>query len=517
MSELENAVGELRRLARKEHLDREELERAKDSMRELRRMGFSSEEISELSERTWSPSTIRQYAASVKVEKGTRDLAIKMLAELVERGLTLSDVEMFLGMRKRLEELGISFEEFTNLLEELRRKNIELRDLIHVQRMLEDGLTSEEIESAVSCKSELQKLGINVDHVKRIVEVSKFYGGLNEFLEAVEKFKELKSIRSELEKLEVLKRSLNSRIRELREEISNLEERRSKIKYALNLFGELKKRGFDERALEVLRKAAEKYGGVKEVLTAVNTFGKVKEIERKIFEAEKIKSEVEAELKLLKADYVHLQTVVKLCDELLYKHGFTIQAITDVYEIAKRYGNPIEVIKTIEKYGSIRELDEEIKKLEVRRKELEARISELEEQTQVMRRRVGEVKKFVEEVFEASANAIRRKIEETIDSIASGYEEYARRLGELKREAGKFEKELEFARVFNTLLMHPEAIKEPQKHFCSVALRAIYNHCIRVGYNPTVKVYESVREKVVYDKKVTLLEVLELALKAFRL
>ncbi|RLI74133.1 hypothetical protein DRP04_15020, partial [Archaeoglobales archaeon] len=202
----------------------------------------------------------------------------------------------------------------------------------------------------------------------------------------------------------------------------------------------------------------------------------------------------------------------------LYKYGFSVQAISDVYEIAKKYGNPIEVIKTIEKYGEIKELEEEIKKLERRKAELEMRISELDMQIQAMRGRMEEVKRFAEEILGTFADAIRRKFEETIDSIASGYEKYAKRLGELKEEAGKFEEELRIARVFNALLKYPEAFKDFQKEFCFAALQAVYNHCAQARYNPTVRIEnEAVRRKMIYDREVNLLEVLELALKAFKL
>jgi len=517
MNGLEEAIRELRELAKKKPLNQEELGRAKEIMKELRKMGFSSEEISELSERAWNPSTIRQYAASVRVENNMRDLVVKMLGELAERGLTLSDVEKFLSVQQRFKKLGVSFEEFAEFLEELRVNNIQLKDLISTHETLkEEGLTIEEVRATISCKSKLKKLGMDAEDLKKIVETSNLYGGLSEVLEAIQMFGKLESVKNEVEKLEDLKRDLIGEVSELKKKVSNLENQKSEIENVLSIYDELKKKGFDEVALEELRKAAEKYGRVKEVLTAVNSFREVKEIERKISEAEKMKSEIDAEIKMLRANYAHLQTVVKLCDELLYKHGFTTNAILDVYEVAKRYGNPIEVIKAIESYGSIRKLEEEIKRLKGRKRELETRISELEEEIQVMRGKIEEVKKFVEDVFEASADSIRRKIEEVIDSVASGFEEYAKRLGELKEEAGKFEEELRIARLFSALLTHPESIKDLQKRFCSVALQAVYNHCIQVWHNPTVKVDEAVREKIVYNKEVNLFDVLELALKAFR-
>ena len=75
---------------------------------------------------------------------------MKILGELVEKGLTLDDIEKFLHMQKRFEKLGVSFEEFLGFLEELRVNNIELKDLIFTHRMLkEEGLTVGDVKVAV--------------------------------------------------------------------------------------------------------------------------------------------------------------------------------------------------------------------------------------------------------------------------------------------------------------------------------------------------------------------------------
>ena len=55
---------------------------------------------------------------------------------------------------------------------------------------------------------------------------------------------------------------------------------------------------------------------------------------------------------------------------------------------------------------------------------------------------------------------MRKEFEEAIDGIASGYEEYVKRLSEPKEEVGKFEEEFRIARVFSALLKHSEVFKD---------------------------------------------------------
>jgi len=56
---------------------------------------------------------------------------------------------------------------------------------------------------------------------------------------------------------------------------------------------------------------------------------------------------VESALKKAEADYAHFNTILEMCNTLLHKYKFSISAITQVYEAAKKCGEPIEVIKAI--------------------------------------------------------------------------------------------------------------------------------------------------------------------------
>lgn len=122
----------------------------------------------------------------------------------------------------------------------------------------------------------------------------------------------------------------------------------------------------DLKALEELKAASAKHGGVSEVLNAINAYANVQDIETAISRLEKKKAEAEAELKRVNVENVHLQTVIAICDTLLYTYKFSVPAIGDIYELAKKYGEPLEVLKAVAKYGELNALEHEVEMLAAR-------------------------------------------------------------------------------------------------------------------------------------------------------
>jgi predicted nucleic acid-binding Zn-ribbon protein len=85
--------------------------------------------------------------------------------------------------------------------------------------------------------------------------------------------------------------------------------------------------GFNLETLIELEKTTVKYQGPKEVLEAINTYDNLTALKIEVSKVEKAKEDVEAKLKQLNVDYAHLQTVLDICDKLLYKYKFSLTAI----------------------------------------------------------------------------------------------------------------------------------------------------------------------------------------------
>jgi len=178
--------------------------------------------------------------------------------------------------------------------------------------------------------------------------------------------------------------------------------------------------------IELEEQSAEiQYGGVKEVLKAINTYSSVKGLEAEVSGLDEKRTDLEAKMRKLDDGYTHLKIVTEICDNLLYKYKFSIPAINDLYKLAKRYGSPLEVLKTLERTGDLK-------------------------------------------------------------NISMSYEEYWKRLGELKAEAGKLEEELGLARVVSAAIKYPSEAKDlPLDYTCGTVFSA-KAFISKISYPPTI-------------------------------
>jgi chromosome segregation ATPase/Fe2+ transport system protein FeoA len=526
MDELEKIVNELHSLAKRKPLKGKELTKAKELMRKLREMGFTNMEISELTNNAWSEPTIKNYTRGATVKDPTpKEDTLRTLSRMINAGLTLENIKMAISIKEKLDTKGVSFEDVSVLLEEVKKSNVDIKELLQMYRDLKNSnLSIAQLREILSYKSELEKIGFTLEGLKETYQTAKTYGDMHEIMKAINTYASLKNVENEVKNIEAKKEELNKQASELNENVKKLKEEQAQIEHALKLYEELKALGFDEITLKMLKNASDKYGGVKSVIEAVNKYTKLTELESKVEELEKKKSNVESELKKTEADYVHLQPIISMCEELLYKHGFSVSAITDIYKIAKKYREPIEVIKAIEKYEELKAIEEQIETLTAKKNELKTRVDELNNKAQELRALIKEQKQAARGLLKPFATEISKTIDllgkkssETIDAIAGKYDEYAKKYGELKAESGKFEEELRFARIIRSLINYSSECKELPLDYDIYMLRAIINHCKIKGVNPKVKAGEEIRTKYKYYgdvfEKTELLDLLQWALR----
>jgi len=123
-------------------------------------------------------------------------------------------------------------------------------------------------------------------------------------------------------------------------------------------YGILKAAGFDEKALGELTRAAEKYGTPRKVFMAVNRFGSLSKIKATDDELRDNVKKKRQMVKSLDEQYSHLKEPIELCKRLL-KRKFGLSALQLINITAWRYGEPTEVMKAIEAYGALREINKE--------------------------------------------------------------------------------------------------------------------------------------------------------------
>ncbi|MGA3193354.1 MAG: hypothetical protein ABSD73_12785, partial [Candidatus Bathyarchaeia archaeon] len=394
---IEELVKELSELGKMKPLSGEKLTKAKKLMRQLREAGFTNEEVSQLTNQIWSKDTTKRYTRGTEVnDPAPKKRAMELLGELIARGITLEEVERALSVRKGLETREVSVDDVSGFLDDIKKSKIDMKDMLRVYWENKDaGLTLEQLTALRDYRSQLEAAGIKADGLRTIYETSKGYGGYDKVMEALKTYGGVLSLTREANDLENRKVQLQKSIEKSSADVANLEERKQQIQDALSTYEKLKKQGFDENSLDSLKASSEKYGGARGVLDAVNAYATLRALQETVSETRRNLTNLESEMKNANAEHSLLTTAIGMSKDLLYKHNFSVSAIVDIYNLAKKYGKPPEVLGAVTEYG-------EMKAIETENKRLSATRDELEERNAGIRREIQNQHAIIESVRELS-------------------------------------------------------------------------------------------------------------------
>ncbi|MFC1506172.1 hypothetical protein ACFLQ6_03780 [Thermoproteota archaeon] len=398
----------------------EDLRKAEQLMIELKKMGFTNTEISELTFNHWSEATIKRRTRGTKIDNpGPRTQAIELLNELIMNNLSLDDVKQVLIIKNNLDQKNITLNDLLTFLTDVQEFKIELRELLKTYEEARiKGLTPEQLGKIPYYMSELERIEISPTTIEKIHKTAETYGNSKQILEAITKFANLKQIEDNLTNIENETAAKQKIFDQLTQNIKILEEQKKKAEATLNIYHTLEGEGFDQNRLMNLKSITDKYGGIEKFLKTIDAFTNLLDIENSLTEIKNKKKNLESEYKQIKADHAHLQPAVKLCDELLYNYGFNIPALNTLLEISKQYGGIYKLMEAIGKYENITHLNSEIKSITDRKIALESNVKELQEQVSRKRSEVEELKTSIT----TTTNSISKQFINSTDKIAKTYE-----------------------------------------------------------------------------------------------
>ena len=461
--ELESVAKELRMLAGRERLTGPELDRAKDLMVQLKGMGMSNPEIVELTGGRWSESTAKGYTRGVRATDPEPWQSVTALfSEMLSMNLTLADVGQTMTITKDLDAMRSSLGDAVSFMEDLQRKETnvgQLKEAMDIKTQLEQvgtssgeiagfvkelegedidvsafalllrdwheaGLTPTDAQSALSYKAQFEEAGLDIGTLSRIAEATKTFGSPGEVLEGVAKYGNLGQLDEELEakrkELEILAENMESHIQEVdaaEQKMQEVQNKTATLENVLAAYEKLKAIGFDEKTLGELVTAAGKYSTPRKVLMAINRFGdlsKIKVVDNELRDKVKQKRQL---VKSLDEQYAHLKEPIELCKKLL-KRKFGLNALQLINLTSWRYGEPTEVMKAIEAYGALREIE----KKTVQRK---AELAEIEGKIEVLKETYAE------------CNARNRVILEQFETLNAKAIEVGRTVGSIEQQLKK--------------------------------------------------------------------------------
>jgi len=136
----EPLIKELLTLASMKPLSKENLARAKQIMIELRKNGFTSRDLSELTDGAWSEPTIKSYTSGTSVEDSAQKKdSMNVLRELLTRDLTIDHVSSFLSANSKLKADGVTLEEISSLHAQMTALEMDVEDLVEMHNGLAES------------------------------------------------------------------------------------------------------------------------------------------------------------------------------------------------------------------------------------------------------------------------------------------------------------------------------------------------------------------------------------------
>ncbi|MBV9667808.1 MAG: hypothetical protein JO327_06720, partial [Nitrososphaeraceae archaeon] len=333
-------------------------------------------------------------------------------------------------------------------------------------------------------------------------------------IQALDDFPTLETIQQQISTMYSQKEDLRNYTESLKEEIKTLEDQRSQIKDILDLYNELKQLGLNESMLQRIKEASSKYGRMENILEAILAYNNLAEIKAHADAFENKISNAKTKLDKINADYAHFQTLIDMCNTLLYDYKFNIPAINEIYGMAKRYGKPFEVIEAVAKYGELQELENIVNELSKQRSDLESRIKILENRTHELEGQAETIKESVNGLLQPISSELKQTLSSAMESLTSAYkqqieiirkdtEEYAKRLG----QSAVFEEELRLARLVRAMIKYPTDIAANNLpiDYAILLIGAVSNFCRAKKINPKAKAGEDINKK--YGNMLSFLEV----------
>ena len=436
--QLEHAVKALRAASRRKPLDSEGLDQAKEHMRMLRSMAFSNLEVSELTGGGWSEPSVKAYTRGVKVtDPEVKSSTTQILGKLVDGGMTLDDVKEFLAFKKRAQAEGVT------------------------------------VESMARCLSTLRKAEFPVEQLPTVAEAAGKFGKPQAVLEAINQYDSIKQLNEIVEKFEGEKTRLEGEITATEQRLEGFGNEVSKVEAQLNLYSRLENEGYTEEVLKKLCEVSEKFGGPAGILEAVSAYAAKADLDDGIRRLEAAKADVEAKLDKLNTGHAHIQHVIGLCDTLLYEFKFTVNAITELYKVAKMYGQPIEVITAIQEFGVLEAIKAEVKRLRKLKAEKKAEVDQLELREARLRVKCQELEGTVAKMLESITSSLNGAVNRMGEAYSSSVKEITSISKEVSGKLIEVNAFLEKSKPFNDLMAflgNPSSVDRVKAKECIILM-----------------------------------------------
>lgn len=387
---IEELVKKFVSLASKPILSKTENEVARQLMKQLKEAGMSNEEISELSKGKWTPSTIKFYTPAVKSSHPSPwQSAVALLDNLISTNMTLDDVETAVTVFQDLSSQGIMLEQVVDLLLAVDSASLDVNTIVQQHQALKEfGISPEDVAKVLALKKELEAKGLSLDSLQLLVELASGYGDTQKVLEAVSTYGSLEQLKAEIKTANEELDSLSEQTASVKEKLEETQTKLSELNKPLQAYHKASELGFGEQELADLASLTNKFGGLKAVFQALKEYTNYAHIKSNVAKAKSELDNLKLETNKVSVKHSHLTTAISMCQTLMSEYKFGLDAIATILSIAKKYGNPIDLLKAIETYGKLEAVQQELAQLKGKIAERKELLAQLEGKYQEMLEKV---------------------------------------------------------------------------------------------------------------------------------
>jgi chromosome segregation ATPase len=265
------------------------------------------------------------------------------------------------------------------------------------------GLSPGDAAKALNLKKELEEMGLGLSALAPVIEIAKKHGEPQQIIQALSKYGSLIEL---TEQVGLTKNELES----LGQQLQEAEAKLTQLMKPIEAYERAVKLGFTEQELDKLSGLSAKFCGTDEVLKVVEAYTSHADISNETAKAKAELGEIQGKINKLETQYSHLKTVTTMCDNLIQQYKFGLDAISTIFSVAKKYGDPVDVLKSIEVYGKLQALQQELNKLRGNVAERKELLAQLE----------GKHKEALEQL--ESLNAAALKVGATVSKVENQLE-----------------------------------------------------------------------------------------------
>lgn len=349
-------------LAGKPALSKNELAEAKKLMVELKKSGMSNSDISKLTGGRWSVPTIKGYTTGVTPESPSlwKD-AVSMLNSVISENISLGQVETSLNLIEDLKNYGLHLEDLVDFIGEVNTASVDLASVVQwVAALKESGLSLDYIKGVVELKKDIEAKGLGLDALPLLVKLAKNYGDAGQVLKAVSAYGTINELSAEIQAAEGKLKSLGVQIDSAEGKLKETQAKNADLAAPLKAYQATVQLGFGEKELNDLAGLAGKFGGPKAVLSALKAYTDEAEINAKVAKSKIELSNLQLKLNDLTAKYNHLITAITMCQSLINDYKLGPDAIATIFSLAKKYGEPMNVLRAIETFGNLQAVQQKL-------------------------------------------------------------------------------------------------------------------------------------------------------------